>query len=350
MKKIGNHNATIAKIRAMYGKRITPNDYNELINKQTVAEIAEYLKKNTHYSEILSSIETATVHRGMLEDLIKRNIFEFYIRIIKFENIGRKEFFNFKIISAEIEVILSCLSHINAKSENQITDIPIYLNKYTCFDLIEIAKVRSFEELLKLLERTPYHAVLKGELLPSNDGEKKKFDYNSCEIKLRSYYINRIEKIVMEWDDKTKESLNSMILTDVDLINVINSYRLTAFFEAETEVIEKNMLPFYGRLSAAKQKEIYSAKTEEEFINRFAKTNYGRQIAEFGNDPKELEKNANLLRVKYAKLAMKSSSKAPTSVYSFMYLMEIEKNNLISIIEGVRYGIQPKDIEKLIII
>ena len=42
---IRSYNATVAKIRAMYGKRITPQDYTELVSRRSVADIAEYLKK-----------------------------------------------------------------------------------------------------------------------------------------------------------------------------------------------------------------------------------------------------------------------------------------------------------------
>ena len=48
----GKYYATVAKIRAMYGKRVTAEDYAELVTKQSVADIADYLKKNTHYSTI----------------------------------------------------------------------------------------------------------------------------------------------------------------------------------------------------------------------------------------------------------------------------------------------------------
>lgn len=341
-----SHNATVAKIRAMYGKRITSQDYGELINKQSVSEIADYLKKNTHYSNILSSVDVNSVHRGFLESLLARHYFEVYLKITGFERINRQEFYNFRIIKAEIEVILSCIRHINANSEDQITDIPIYINGMTCFDLIEIAKVRSFEELLDFLKKTPYYDVIRKEKTDENG----KVDFSACEYKLRSYYFERIEKNVAGYSKKEAEMLNSMLLTDIDLINVINAYRMTSFFGADEKEIKPMMFRFSGRLSEAKQEEIYSAPDKAEFIRRFSKTYYGRQIADSGLDMNDLEDNANRLRYKYAKLALKSSSKASVSVYAFTYLMGIELSNLIRIIEGVRYGMPSKQIEKLIIV
>lgn len=343
--KLHSYNATVAKIMAMYGKRVTPADYAELCSSHSVLEVAEYLKKNTHLSGALAGIDTSTIHRGMLEDLLQKNLFEMYMRITDFEHIGRQEFYNYKVLQSEMNVILSCIRHINAGSENQINEIPIYLNRLTCFDLIRIAKARSFGELLECIEKTPYHDILKKEKTDENG----KADYFSCERKLRIYYYERIEKTISDWGAKEAEQLNSMILTDVDLINIINSYRMKSFFGDDGEEISEKMLPFYGRLSPEKLEEIYSARDKEEFIKRFSATVYGRQLADSGCDMNDLEHNANLLRYKYAKLALKKSSSAPVSVYSFMYLMNIELKNITSIIEGVRYGLPPKQIESLII-
>ncbi len=78
-----SHNATVAKAKAMHGKRLTPNDYRELMNRRTVAEAADYLKKNTHFRKALASIDVSNVHRGRLEDILQR---EFLIDMQHFAN------------------------------------------------------------------------------------------------------------------------------------------------------------------------------------------------------------------------------------------------------------------------
>lgn len=339
-----NYNATVAKIMAMYGKRITPQDYTELMNKQTVSEAAEYLKKNTHYSSVLSAIDTNTVHRGMLENLLRRSVFETYMKITGFEHISKQEFYNYKIIQTEIDEILRCIRFINAKSRKMIADVPIYMNSLTSFDLIELAKIAEFGELLAFLRKTPYYDVLK-KIEVSAEGQ---VDVTKCETLLRSYYID-LMKSSLHFKKSDVRQFVSLLESDVDLINVINAYRLTAFFGESEDVIEKDMLPFYGKLSAVKQREIYSAPNSEEFIKRFSKTYYGKVMTENGYDVNNIEHSARQLRHKYAKLALKRSSSAPLSVYTFIYLMEIEVQNLISIIEGIRYGVEASKIASLII-
>lgn len=339
-----NYNATVAKIMAIYGKRIKPQDYTELMNKQNVSEVAEYLKRNTHYSQLLSSIDTNTVHRGMLENLLRRSVFETYMRITGFEHISKQEFYNYKILQTEINEILRCIRFINAGSQKLIADVPIYINHLTSFDLLELAKITDFKELLTFLKKTPYYDVLKQVHL----GRDGLVDVTKCETLLRSYYIERL-KSSLHFKKSDVEQFVMFLESDIDFINIINAYRLTAFFEASEEEIEKDMLPFYGKLSEAKQKEIYSAPNSEEFIKRFSKTYYGKQMIENGYDINSLEQSAQRMRYKYAKLMLKRSSSAPVSVYSFIFLLEIEVQNLISIIEGIRYGIEVNKIASLII-
>ncbi len=344
MFKRRNYNATVAKIMAIYGKRLTQQDYLEMMSKQSVQEAAEYLKKNTHYSELLSSIDTNTIHRGMLENLLRRSVYDTYVRITGFEHISKEEFYNYKILQTEIDEILRCIRFLNAGSEKLISDVPIYLKGLTSFDLIDLARVTDFKELLVFLKKTPYYDVLKS-VKTNEDG---KVDVTECETLLRTYYIKRL-KSSLDFKKNDVKQFVSFLETDIDLINVINSYRLTAFFGATGDEIEKDMLPFGGRLSPAKQKEIYDADSSEEFIKRFSKTNYGRQMIENGYDINNLEQSANQLRYKYAKLMLKRSQSAPLSVYSFIFLLEIEVKNIISIIEGIRYGVESSKIAPLII-
>ncbi len=339
-----NYNATVAKIMAIYGKRITPHDYSELINQKSVSDIAEYLKKYTYYKFLLSSVDTRTIHRGMLENLLKKSVFEQYIKITAFENISKQEFYNYKVIQTEIDEILRCIRHINAKSDKLITDVPIYMNELTSFDLIQLAKVNNFEQLMEFLRKTPYYEVLK-----QIDTDKYgRVDVTRCETVLRTHYVTRLKKSLTFNKNDVKQFI-TLLESDIDLINIINAYRLTSYFDEPEDIIEKDMLPFCGHISQQKRKYICSATTSEEFILRFSKSYYGKQMIEYNYNINDLEQSVQRLRYRNAKRMLKCSVSAPLSVYAFMFLLEIEVKNLISIIEGIRYGIDPKRIESLII-
>lgn len=339
-----NYNATVAKIMAIYGKRLKPQDYTEMMNRQSVSDVADYLKKNTYYGKLLASIDTNTIHRGMLENLLRRSVFETYMKITGFEHISKQRFYNYKIIQTEIDEILRCIRCINAGSAKLIQDVPVYINHLTSFDLLELAKINDFTGLLEFIRKTPYYDILK-DISPDEDG---KVDVTKCETLLRTYYINMLRNSADFRSSDSKQFI-SFLETEIDLINIINSYRLTAYFDASEDDIEKDMLTIHGRITAERHREIYSAPNAEEFIRRFAKTYYGKQMLRNGYDIANIEQSARRLRHKYARSILRRSGSAPLSVYAFIFLRETEVQNIISIIEGIRYGVESNKIASLII-
>ena len=66
-------NAAMAtKAKAMFGKRLTASDYQQLLQKKSIPEIASYLKNETLFREALEGYSETGLHRGQLEMLIRR--------------------------------------------------------------------------------------------------------------------------------------------------------------------------------------------------------------------------------------------------------------------------------------
>ena len=75
-----SNKAMITKSRAMYGKRLTNENYQDLVRMKSVREIASYLKETPGYADVLSNIYPESVHRGQLELLLHKSLFNKYIR------------------------------------------------------------------------------------------------------------------------------------------------------------------------------------------------------------------------------------------------------------------------------
>lgn len=338
--------ATLTKIHAKHGKMLTKQNYTELLNKQSVSEVADYLKKNTRYSDILANIDTNTIHRGLLETLIRRKNFDTYVELCKFQHLDKIPFFNYEVIREEVEQILSCILHINAnKSDDYISALPGYLISHASFNMLDLAKSRDFKDLLKVIRHTDYYDVLKN-VSPDENGQ---INYLRCEVLLRTqYYKKMFELIDKDFDGRVAEELKKSVSTQIDLINFINSYRLKAFFNADVGTIKQNMFPFYGRIGKKQMFAFYEANGKEEMLELFKKTIYARQLDEI--DPDIVEHNIFQIRYKSARVSLKNAQTAPVALYSFIYLCDIEAMNIISIVEGIRYNSTPSFIEKLLII
>ncbi|MGN0638158.1 MAG: V0D/AC39 family V-type ATPase subunit [Huintestinicola sp.] len=341
-----NLNATMAKMHAVYGKRLRQEDYYALLSCTSVSDAAGYLKRNTYFSRALEGVDTENIHRGNLENILRRSLMENYFRMIGFEKIGGDEFYNYITVKTEIDEILICILHLNAGTSDHITTLPIYMNKYTSFNLMELARVGSYGELLSLTEKTPYYDILK-EHRPEEDGGH--IDYPAIELKLRTYYSKRIIESLKKFGGETEKRLRTYIGTQTDMINIINSYRMKRYFNADADEIKARMIPIYMRIPEKKMDELYSAKDDKEFLERFSKTYYGREIAEKGFDMRNPEMSLVQFRFLQTKRAFSRSTSAPECFYTFIQLAEIEVRNIIRIIEGIRYSLPTKEIAELII-
>lgn len=339
-------NATVAKMHAVYGKRLKNEDYSALMSCTSVADAAGYLKRNTYFSRALEGIDTETLHRGNLENILRRSVIENYFRITGFEKIGMNEFYNYIVIKTEIDEILICILHLNAGTTDHITTLPIYMNKYTSFNLLELAKVRDFSELLSLTEKTPYYDILKQF---KTDKPGVHIDYAGCELKLRTYYFGRLIESLGAFGADTQNRMKNYIGTQIDMINIINSYRMTKYFSADRHEIKKRMIPIYLKIPEKKMDELYSANDEEDFLGKFSKTYYGRELAEEGYDMKNPEAALIHFRYKQTKRAFSRSVTAPECFFTFNTLAEIEMKNIIRIIESIRYELPVREISSLLI-
>lgn len=343
-------NATTAKLRAVYGKRLRAEDYEALVTKKSVSEIADYLKHATYYRDALENVETGTIHRGYLELVLRRNLFETYERFCKFQQLDRAEFFRFQLVYYEIRELLRGILYMNAGSgDDFIAAVPAYLLSRASFPILELGKAKDFSAVLKLIGHTPYRQVL--EHIPvSADGRA---DYTQCELQLRTYYLKWLHDLVeRNFRGKNRDALLGQIHMQTDLINIINAYRMKTFFHAGAEELNRCMLPFYGRLSKKRMQALYHAADTETYMRLLSETIYGRQLPQRLSEltPAELERALTRLRCNLARRSISTSQNAAVSIYSMMFLLENELNNIITIIEGVRYEKSVPYIQSLLVI
>ncbi|MEG0615044.1 MAG: V-type ATPase subunit [Oscillospiraceae bacterium] len=342
-------NATVAKAKALYGKRLTQADYSELMHRNSVADIAEYLKRNTHFKDILSSIDTNTVRRRYLEQLLKRDVFEKYVRLCKFQQIDKIEFYNYNIIKLEMDAIVNCILNLNSiTSVKFIAETSNYLIKHASFDIISLAKAEDFSEVLKVLKKTPYYAILKDEK-PNENG---RYDCTLIEAKLRSYYYEWLKNAIdKDFSGDTAQELHELIRKQVDVTNIVNAFRLISFSGEKAQDYLDEILPNYGKISGKHLDYLYQSRDDEEFLLRFSKTHYGRQMEKFTDnlEGRLMSHYGTLLKTDYEKRALRKSQSAPVSLFSILFLFTIETENIINIIEVIRYKAPMTILDKLLI-
>ena len=332
-----SRNATVTRVRAVYGKRLKEKDYSELCAKKRVTEAADYLKRNTHFAETLSGIDTSSIHRGYLESLLQKAFYSRYEQLCDFQQLSSEPFYNFLLIRTEMRELLKAILYLNnEKDDVYIEALPAFFVKKATFDLIELARARSFKELLNVIKNTPYYSILR-DIETDKNGN---VPYTQCEVALRTYYMRWLNDTAKEqFHGSGRDELIKFINVQTDIVNIINAYRMKRYFGWDGDRIKKYSLPFNGRISRRKQSELFEASDTDEYIRVLKSTVYGRLMDELfeGMGSAKFEAELSRLQCRMAKKTLRFSESAAVSLYTFMYLCEVEVDNIVTIIECIRY-------------
>ncbi|MEG0693608.1 MAG: V-type ATPase subunit [Oscillospiraceae bacterium] len=338
-------NAITAKARAIYGRRLTNSNYTELLRLRTVADVATYLKTNTNYSQYLKGINEMQIHRGQLENLLNRSRFEKYFSLCHYDFTKDKGFYRYVISNAEISVILRAIMLLNSGSpQDIIVNIPSFMQEYACFDFMELSKIKCFDDLLTVLEHTQYKNVIKRFAAPNGN-----INLTDCELALKTHYYKMIFALIDKYyKGKTKKELYEIVLIEIELLNLSLIYRLKRYFKKPPEEIKLHILPFYYKLNQRSIDALLDGQHRQQFIE-------GMKLHVYNSNMKNVEFNYiedYTKRLKYIinRKLMRFSTNAPISFYALMSLIQIEIENTIIIIEGIRYQDSPSEIQKLLIL
>ena len=102
-------NAILAKSRAMFGRSLTNQNYEEMLACRTVGDVAAYLKARTSYADVLEGAAAAGIHRGRLEELLRRRLLLQYEALCRYEMSIGQDFYKYFITGNDISQILKCV-------------------------------------------------------------------------------------------------------------------------------------------------------------------------------------------------------------------------------------------------
>ena len=338
-------NAIITKAKSLFGKRLRPEDYEELLRFKTIPEIVGYLKKKDKYTNTLEDVIEYSMHRGQLEDLIKKSYFDNLARMVKFVSTSDKKFYELDMIRREIEIVLSSIrSIISGNIESSIRDLPLFFKQHASFDIEELSKSLTMKDLLTELKDTRYYDLI----VPYYADNATDIRYSDIEHSLYlKYHDIVIERINKYYKGKNRNLLMDIYQSKVEIENVIKIYRLKKFYNATEIEIMNAILTKNIRMGKTKLKELINLENPDEILEVLSKS----QFSEFKDKDNYIyiEYQAGKIKYNLAKRYMYFSNFPPIVYSVFLILNEIEKTNIFNIIEGIRYDIDKEDIRKMLI-
>lgn len=342
--------AIMTKAKAMYSRHLTAEQYREMAQLKAVSDIAAYLKEETVYGEVLTAVQPGAVHRAQLESMLRKMRYNQYASLMRYDAATSDSYYRHLMEQAEIEQILEMMRLLNAgHPETFVTRYPAFLERSAGFSLAELAKVRDFDGLLRVLDRTPYAAALRGH---RPDSPEEPVDYTACETALLSGYYDRLERIIDRFfRGRVRTQLHELMQTHVELINIRCIYRVKKFFpDTGTEELRRMLLPSWRRIGSGDLSQLLEVGSAEDFIGLLNQSKYARYFGEGRDEFLFIEYRADCIEYRLARRYLHFASDAPTAFTAFQILSELELDNIVTIIEGVRYGVPPEEITSMLIL
>ncbi|MBQ9384171.1 MAG: V-type ATPase subunit [Ruminiclostridium sp.] len=336
------NNAITAKSRAIHGKFLTKDDYMVLLHKGTVPAAVAYLKTKPLYASAFADTDETMIRRAQTEFLINKNVFDNYLRICRFSVQSKVGVSTFLIRQLEAEQLIKAVTAVLLGHQDGFwSAFPEYITDSLAFDPTALARAKTLPETADAIKGTMYHRPLAALLCaPEPDINRIVTTINVCYIKWAFNEINTNER------PKDRKQLKEFFLRKVDADNLLMCYRMKSAFGLDAARINELMIPYHRRLRQSMIDDaLKSADPVAALLALFTRT----RVAVSGEtDIPEI--NVNLADHRYFRHRLAVSANETESLYSLMMLFRTESTNLCRIIEGLRYGLPPEEIEKYIIV
>ncbi len=343
------YSAIAAKMRAMYANALKDEDFNQLAEKKSVSEICNALKSEKGYEEILEEIDENDAHRGQMEFLLSKALYDDILKIQDFLGNSHKDIVDFFFMRREIEFLKREMHYIfthedrdlRSMREAKLTRYEEFFNRHTKIDAAILKNATSLEGCIDACKDTQYADTLTRAL-------NLKADYFMLGMMLDDYYYQRFWRVInSKIPSSERGGFLRLIGSDIDMLNMMWIYRGKKYFNFGNELIFAYLLPVRYRLTEEMTRRLVNADSIETFLNIAAQTPYP-ELFKLEDDESFIESNYYRAGEKIARSIFSMQTQSLAAVYAYVSLRQNEIIKLTTVIEGVRYGLTPDKIKRFI--
>lgn len=338
--------AIVPKARAIAARRLSQSDYDELMRRRSVIEVVAALKSHPYFEKSLAGLGSGggETHREQLEQALAKDVFYKYESLMRY-SFRENHFGAFFLVRCEVNEILAKLQLLSRGAKSQyIIQMPGFLASHTRFSLLDLARAKSVSECINVLSGTPYAAVLRG-CLPLNGAEP---DYLDCERALSQHYFDFcLTKLREDLRGRVREETKQLFVCEAEISNLDLIFRAKAFFphSLTPERIRALLVPVWGILTQRQMEALADTETLDEFLQRYnasrAAVYYGSRSA---TDSLSADVRGHSRLYATAEHLLRFSNAPQPVLAAVLCLADLERSNIINVVEGVRYGLPPEKI------
>lgn len=340
--------AIVPKAKSLGATRLTTDDYRELMRRRSVLEVFSTLQNHPYFQATLGSLAQTNLHREQVEDALSKDIYFKYERMMRY-SFRKGHFDSYFLVRCEIDELLQKLRLMQMGFGDQyIVRLPGFLTNKTSFNLLHLAKAATLDDCIKVTAATPYSRLLQSIKPPAG----KPLDYLACEHALETYFYTWVlHRIDTDLSGRTAQETRALFAHEAEIYNLDLLFRAKAFFNEQFTParLKSLLLPIQAVLSLRSIYALANARTLDDFLQLY---NASRAAQVYGlrsknlDDAGDVRENRTLYRK--AERLLHFSCKPQTVLAAVLCLANLERSNIITVIEGVRYGLAPDKIEQFL--
>lgn len=328
------------KAHVLYSRLLSSDDYWMLLGSDTVGEVAQKLK-STSYASALDTLPPDP-HRHDVEGAVKNSLMVQVESFLIHLSNPRDRFFRTWIAWYEAENLKSVFRYIAAgRMERDELRQRLYSLKSSKISYENLLMARDFAEAGDAMRGTPFQRVLDEPIKRLVSGEEHSlFPF---EMAIDSYVELSLYKAMKGLEPEERRMLEPIFGTRIDLYNLYILYRALEFYDMTPEETLNRLLPVRYKIQLPFFREAVRVESFDD-MSGMLQARYPAYAGIFagaltGDEP-QLTLERNLKRALYIEAQKVFGSGSPDfhTAISYFVIREFEINDIIRIIEDVRYG------------
>lgn len=322
-------NALLTKTRAMYARRLTPRQYEDMLGCRTFAELSAYLKEKTPYGPYMASIDPGAVHRGRLENQLREIQSRHLAGLSRYAYAIHSPFYVCFLLEWETERLGQALACAAGRLPVELPAAPAFFAAHSVVDWKLVEQADSAETLVGALSGTPYERLCRPLVRPDS-----LLDMAALDRALRQYCTRRLLDMAQTaYAGDERRAVEEELKTGTDLDNLVMIYRTGVLrrFPAEAGAL----LLEGGLLTDAQLRGLLTAADRRQFNEALSHTRY-RELTVRPEDYVELA--VERWRFAQCRRRLRFTTDPSVAMLCYATLRRLELKNILHLVEGVRYG------------
>jgi V/A-type H+-transporting ATPase subunit C len=332
------YNAVAAKVRAMYGLRVTHDDYARMSAMASVSEVGAFLKTHSAYKETLGNMDAASIaDAATLEERLEKDLLSDYFRILSFVARADMPIMRFLAMSMELREIMKFMHLAEAgRPSEYVFSMPKFFDRYSKIRYSQLADTTDYSGLLDALRETPYYAVLSQLELRASGWP----DYTTVEMAVRSSYYRWVMSTVRKpYNGAQQQQLREAVGIEADMRNITAIFRIKRSFPKAADVVLGYLLPVFYKLDSNLVKQLMAANDEEAMLNLLRHSGFASLFPDQAYD--DVDRYYYNGMIAFYRRLLRAGTPHVGTPMAYLHLKELEIRNLTTLIECVRYQLPP---------